>query len=81
MKRKICYNVSTVERDSLSLLTAFVSHWLSGFCSDEYEIELREDLLNLTNIFLDVTFSSEKDRMVAVLKDFPSQLAKFRVIH
>lgn len=81
MKRKVCYNVSIVEKENLHLLKVFVSHWLSGFCSENYELALREDTFNASHVFLDVTFSNEKDHLVAVMKDFPPKLAKFRVLH
>ena len=79
--RTLTYNVSTVEKDSLKLLKTFVSHWLSGFCSGNYDIHLREDSIDYSKVYIDVDFSEDRDCLIAVLKDFPPELSKFRVIH
>ena len=77
MRKKVCYNVSKIKGENIGLLKAFVSHWLSGFCRDSFTIIIIKSKVN--ECHMQIEFSCEKDCLLTILKNFPSNLASLNV--
>lgn len=75
----LCYDVSDIGNDGSGLFISFVKHWLDGFCVDAHEAKFIAQPSDQV-MHLSITFTSEKDYLIAIIKDFPPNLSKFRVL-